>query len=69
MQFDIAKLIAEDDDLKQRLWLIKNGIPFNVAFSLSHEQVFAFAIIFSEFELPKERCFNWETMRFNEPLP
>ena len=36
--------------LRDRLWLVKNSVPYNVAFTLPPEDVFAYGIIFGEFE-------------------
>jgi len=49
--------------LRECLWLVKNGIPFDVAFSLSDIERSAYAIIFSEQEGAK---FNWNSMQFEE---
>jgi len=46
------------------LWLVKNGVPFDVAFSLDDLERTAYAIAFSEMEGAK---FNWDSMRFEEP--
>jgi len=48
------------------LWLVKNGVPFDVAFALSPDDVTAWAIIYSEFNLPKDKYFNFKTMSFPE---
>jgi hypothetical protein len=45
------------------LWLIKNGIPFDVAFALDDVRRGAFAIAFSEMEGNE---FDWHTMSFKE---
>lgn len=45
------------------LWLVKNGIPWDVANSLDKKFRDAFSIIFSEMEGNK---FNWNMMRFEE---
>jgi hypothetical protein len=46
------------------LWLVKNGVPFDVAFSLGNKERVAWSIIMSEHEGAK---FNWETFNFVEP--
>jgi len=48
-------------------WLIKNGIPFDVAWSYEEHEVMAHAIIFSEFNLPEDQHFDFKTMKFREP--
>lgn len=45
------------------LWLVHNGVPFDVAFSLQERERLAFAIAFSSFE---GRKFDWDDMRFRE---
>jgi len=45
------------------LWLIKNGIPFDVAFSLDDNTRAAWSIKFSEMDGAK---FDWSTMRFKD---
>ena len=57
--------------MRDRLWLVRNGVPFNVAFGvppgeqyvLVEADVASFAIIFSEFEGNK---FDINTMQFKE---
>mgnify|MGYP001574257116 CR=1 FL=1 len=46
------------------MWLVKNGVPYDVAFSLDDVYRCGMAIIFSEFE--SGRVFNFRTMRFDE---
>ena len=50
--------------LREALWLVKNGVPFDVAFSLDDVTRAAWSIVFSQMEGHK---FNWSTMRFEEP--
>ncbi len=50
--------------MKECLWLIQNGVPFDVAFSLDDIHRAAWSIIFSEMNGAK---FNWNTMDFEEP--
>jgi len=45
------------------LWLIKHGIPFDVAFSVDDITRAGWSIIFSEMEGNK---FNFNTMQFDE---
>ena len=49
--------------MRECLWLVKNNIPFDVAFSLDDCERTAYAILFSEMEGNK---FNFDTMRFEE---
>lgn len=50
--------------MRECLWLIKNGIPFDVAFLLDDRTRTAWAIIFSEMAGNK---FNWDRMEFEDP--
>lgn len=35
--------------MRNRLWLVKNGVPYDVAFSLPEVDVAAYGIVFNEF--------------------
>lgn len=51
--------------MRECLWLIKHGIPFDVAFGLDEIMRTAWCIVFSEMEGAK---FDWNAMRFaDEP--
>jgi hypothetical protein len=50
--------------INEALWLVKNNVPFDVAFALDDVTRAAFSIKFSEFEGHK---FNFENMAFEEP--
>lgn len=52
------------EEFKSRLYLVKNGIPFDVAFSLDHINLSAFCIAFGELDGNK---FDFRTMRFIQP--
>ncbi len=45
--------------MRDRLWLVKNGVPYDVALSLSRADVAAYGIIFGEFE---GNSFDFTTM-------
>ena len=49
--------------IRQCLWLVKNGVPFDVAFSLGANERLAWSIIMSEHEGAK---FNWNTLAFED---
>jgi hypothetical protein len=49
--------------VRECLWLCKNGIPFDVAFSVDETTRTAWAIAFSEMEGHE---FDWRTMRLKE---
>jgi hypothetical protein len=50
--------------MRECLWLVKNGVPFDVAFGLDEVRRTAWAIAFSEMESGKR--FNWTSMEFDE---
>jgi len=45
-------------------WVIRNGVPFDVAHSLDEAELLAYAITFSGFENGKE--FDWDRMDWIE---
>jgi hypothetical protein len=47
--------------LRDRLWLVKNGVPYDVAFALPVEDVAAYGILFGEMEGGK---FDWSTWQW-----
>ncbi len=49
--------------MSECLWLVHNGVPFDVAFQVEPDIRMAMAIRFSIFHGGK---FNFETMRFEE---
>jgi hypothetical protein len=49
--------------MRQRIWLVKNGIPFDVAFAVDAATSSAWAIMFQEFEGAE---FDLHTMRFKD---
>jgi hypothetical protein len=44
-------------------WVIKNGVPFDVAYSLDEEELWAYSIVFAQFENGGKE-FDWSSMRF-----
>ena len=48
--------------MRECLWLVKNGIPFDVAFSVDDTKCTAWSIAFYEFESGK--AYNWTTLEF-----
>lgn len=49
--------------MREALWLVKNGVPFDVAFSVDDVTRAAWAIILSEHE---GATFNWATMDWDK---
>jgi len=49
--------------VRECLWLVRNGIPFDVAFTLPDVERTAFSIVFSELEGNE---FDYNAMRFKE---
>ena len=49
--------------MRECLWLVKNGVPFDVAFALDEITRTGWCIIFSEME---GAVFNFQTMRYEE---
>jgi hypothetical protein len=49
--------------VRESLWLVRNGIPFDVAFQLDDLTRTAWCIVFSEMEGNE---FDWNTMQFKE---
>jgi hypothetical protein len=49
--------------MRECLWLVKNGIPFDVAFSLDDVTRAAWCIVYSEME---GNQFNWDTMTWEK---
>ena len=45
-----AERLANDGELTECLWLVRNNVPFDVAFSLDPETRFAYAVILARFE-------------------
>jgi hypothetical protein len=50
--------------VRESLWLVKGGIPFDLAFSLDEVTRAAFCIVLSEMEGSK---FDWHRMDFEDP--
>lgn len=44
------------------LWLVKNGIPYDLVHLMEDWELFAHTIVFSQFENGEE--FDWDTMSF-----
>ena len=46
---EAAKKVADQPALREGLWLVKNGVPFDVAFSLDDTERFAWSVCMGEF--------------------
>lgn len=53
-----------DADFVQRAYLIKCGIPFDVAWSLGYDEVLAYCITFCEME--GVSVFDWGAMKWQK---
>ncbi|GAC1626785.1 MAG: hypothetical protein NVS9B10_15070 [Nevskia sp.] len=49
--------------MRQALWLVKNGVPFDTAMNLDPVAMFAWSVIFREFEGAE---FDDRSFRFKE---
>lgn len=49
--------------IKECLWLVKNGVPFDVAFQLDDVTRAAWCITFSEMDGAR---FNWSSIKFEK---
>lgn len=62
-QAQILRRMITDHELNECLFLIRNGVPFDVAFSLTAQERFAWCVIFQRFDGLK---FNFQTMKFEQ---
>ena len=58
-----AKAIADNGEIRNRLYLVKNNVPFDVAMSLEEHEVLAYAIIFGELD---GGTWNWSTGQWDK---
>lgn len=61
---EAARTLSRDPALVDCLFLVKNGIPFDVAFSLDDIERLAWVVIMGEFQ---GLTFNWETGEWEKP--
>ena len=59
--FDEARRIAEDNYTRNCLYLVKSGIPFDVAFSLEWPEIIGWLVIFGEMSGQE---FDWKRMKW-----
>ncbi len=60
---DVIRRIVEDPELRNCLYLVKNGVPFDVAFSLKPHEATAWVIIFGEID---GSFFDWNAMQWKK---
>ena len=60
----VAQTLSESGELIDCLFLVKSGVPFDVAFSLDPEMRLAFCVIFG---VLGGRVFNWDRMDWEPP--
>lgn len=53
----------EHSELGECLWLVKNGVPFDVSFSLEPYERLAYCVTFGEFEGNK---WDWQAMAWQK---
>lgn len=58
-----SKRIAGDGEIRECLFLVKNGIPFDVAFSLSPAMRLAWVVVMAEMEGGTHE-FDWSAGRW-----
>ncbi len=58
-----SKKLSEDAEFIERLWLVKNGVPYDVAFDLPEWEALAHAVVFGMFEGQE---FSWVTMQMRQ---
>ena len=61
---EAARILSEDPDLIDCLFLVKNGVPFDVAFSLDAVERLAWVVIMGELI---GLSFNWESRTWERP--
>ncbi len=50
MTDDRIRTLVENGELRSCLYLVKNGVPFDVAFTLEPHEVMAWSIIFGQMD-------------------
>ena len=58
-----ARQFADDPETVECLWLVRNGVPFDVAFSLDSTERLGWVVIFGRFE---GGAFNWTAGRWEQ---
>jgi len=63
-QKSLLRNLILDPELNECLLLVKYGVPFDVAFSLTWQDRFAWCVILQRFDGAK---FNFQKMKFEDP--
>ena len=63
MDIAVARQIAGDSDISDRLYLVRNGIPFDVAMSLDPEVRVAWVVILGQQDGHE---FDWDTLTWSK---
>jgi hypothetical protein len=63
MNSDLIRALVEDAELANRLYLVKNNVPFDVAMSLEEHETMAYAIVFGTFDGGE---WDWAAMRWKK---
>lgn len=61
MNRDKVQALVENGELCNRLYLVKNNVPFDVAMSLEEHEAMAYAIVFGTLDGGR---WNWSAMRW-----
>jgi hypothetical protein len=60
----MAQILSEEPSLIDGLFLVKNGVPFDVAFSLDDEERLAWVVVMGQLS---GREYNWTARRWEPP--
>lgn len=58
-----ARALTSHNPLRNRLYLVKSGVPWDVAMSIDEVEAFAYCIILGEMEGGK---YDWDSMKWQE---
>lgn len=59
-----AQLLAESPEIFDCLFLVKNGVPFDVAFSLPDDERLAWVVVMGQLS---GMTWNWDSMSWEKP--
>lgn len=63
MDLEVARQIADDNDISDRLYLVRNGVPFDVAMSIDAEVRVAWVVILGQQDGYQ---FDWDTLTWSK---